>query len=81
MDVACIPESGCCCLFIPFSLHFSFSPIFKHKKKIIAFFSGTMRPRRLKLVTHVNSGQMYPVYQNQAAVAYSLLYFFIFLSL
>ena len=40
-----------------------------------------MRPRRLKIGTHVNSGQMYNVYQNQAAAAYSALYFFIFLSL
>ena len=37
--------------------------------------------RRLKLSTHVDSGQMYHVYQNQAAPAYSSLYFFIFLSL
>ena len=34
-----------------------------------------MRPRRLKLGTHVDSG-WYGVYQNQAAVAYSFLYFF-----
>ena len=27
-DVSCKPESGCCCLFIPLFLHFSFSPIF-----------------------------------------------------
>ena len=40
-----------------------------------------MRPRRLKLGTHIDSGQMYHVYQNQAAAAYSFLYFFIFLSL
>ena len=44
-------------------------------------FSGTVRPRRLKLGTHVDSGQMYRVYRNQAAAAaYSPLYFFIFLS-
>ena len=35
-----------------------------------------MRPRRLKLGTHVDSGWMYGVYQNQAA-AYSSRYFFI----
>ena len=29
-----------------------------------------MRPRRLKLGTHVDSGWMYGVYQNQAAAAY-----------
>ena len=50
-------------------------------KFFITFFSGTMRPRRLKLITHVVSGQMYHVYWNQAAAAYSSLYFFIFLSL
>ena len=40
-----------------------------------------MRSRRLKLGTHVDSGQMYCVYRNQAAAAYLSLYFFIFLSL
>ena len=29
------------------------------------FFSGTIRPRRLKLGTHTNSGSMYRLYQNQ----------------
>ena len=33
------------------------------------------------LGTHVDSGQMYYVYWNQATAAYSSLYFFIFLSL
>ena len=37
-----------------------------------------MRPRRLKLGLHMDSGQMYHVYQNQAAAAYSSLYFFHF---
>ena len=35
-----------------------------------------MRPGRLKLGTHMDSGWMYGVYQNQAAAAYSSLYFF-----
>ena len=35
----------------------------------------------MKIGTHVDSRQMYHVYQNQAAAAYSSLYFFIFLSL
>ena len=35
-----------------------------------------MRPRRLKLDTHLDSGWMYSVYQNQAAAANSSLYFF-----
>ena len=46
----------------------------------VTFFSGTVRSRRLKLDTHVDSGQMYLVYWNQAAAAYLSLYFFIFLS-
>ena len=29
-DVSCIPKSGCCCIFVPLFLHFSFSPIFKY---------------------------------------------------
>ena len=45
----------------------------------VTFFSGTMRPRRLKLGTHMDSGQMYRVYWNQPAAAYSSLYCFIFL--
>ena len=38
-----------------------------------------MRPRRLKLGPHIDSGQVYHVYWNQAAAAYSSHYFFIFL--
>ena len=54
---------------------------FQTLKFFITLFSGTVRPRRLKLGTHVDNGQMYHVYQNQASAAYSSLYFFIFLSL
>ena len=61
--------------FIFLSLQFSTLKFF------VTLFSGTMRPRRLKVGTCVDSGQMYHVYQNQAAAAYSSLYFFIFLSL
>ena len=61
--------------FIFLSLQFSTLKIF------VIIFSGSVRPRRLKIGTDVNSGQMYDVYQNQAAAAYSSLYFFIFLSL
>ena len=50
-------------------------------KYFVTLFLGTVRPRRLKLGTHMDSGQMYHVYWNQAAAAYSSLYFFIFLSL
>ena len=54
---------------------------FQTLKFFVTLFSGTMRPRRLKLGTHMDSGQMYRVYRNQAAFSYSSLYFFIFLSL
>ena len=60
---------------------FIFLSNFQTLKFFVTLFSGTVRPRRLKLGTHVNSGQMYPVYQNQAAAAYLSLYFlFFFLS-
>ena len=58
-------------------IHFSFSPIFEHQN-FSSHFSRTVRPRRLKLGTYVDSRQMYRVYRNQAAAAYSSLYFFIF---
>ena len=54
---------------------------FSTLKCFVTLFLRTVRPRRLKLGTHVDSGQMYHAYQNQAAAAYSSLYFFIFLSL
>ena len=58
-DVSCIPESDCCCLFVLLFLHFSFSQCF------VTLFSGTVRLRRLKLGTHMDSGQMCRVYWNQ----------------
>ena len=62
-----------CSIFL--SLQFSNTEIF------VTLFSETVRPRRLKLCTHVDSGQMYRVYQNPAATAYLSLYFlFFFLS-
>ena len=54
---------------------------FSTLKFFVTLFSGTVRPRRLKLGTHVDSGQMYRVYRNQAAASYLSLHFFIFLSL
>ena len=81
-DVLRIPESGC---FVYLSLlFFIFLSIqFSNIKRVFFYtlFSGTMNPRRLKLSTHVDSGQIYCVYRNQAAPAYSSLYFlFFFLS-
>ena len=43
----------------------------KTKNIFVTFFSRTMRPRRLKLGSHVDSGQVYHVYLNRAAAAYS----------
>ena len=60
---------------------FFFLSIFETLKYFVTLFSRTVRSRRLKLGTHVDSGQMYRVYRNQAAAAYLSLYFFIFLSL
>ena len=54
---------------------------FLNVKCFVTLFSGTVMRRRLKLGTHVDSGQMYRVYWNQAAASYSSLYFFIFFSL
>ena len=62
----------------PFISSFFFSLQFSTLKFFITLFSGTVRPRRLKLGTRTDSGQMYRVYWNRAAVAYSSLYFFIF---
>ena len=59
---------------------FFFLSNYQTLKFFVTFFSGIVRSRRLKLGTHVDSGQMYCVYWNQAA-AYLFLYFFHFLSL
>ena len=67
-------------LFIP-SFLFFFLSSFQTLKIFVTLFSGTVRPRWLKLGTRLDSGKMYYVYQNQAAAAYSSLYFsFFFLS-
>ena len=65
----------------PFISSFFFLSNFQTLKFFTSILSGTVRPRRLKLGTHVGSGWMYHAYQNQTAAAYSSLYFFIFLSL
>ena len=76
-DVSCLPESGWCCLFIP--LFFIFLSLqFSNINIFVTLFSGTERPKRLKLGTHVDSGHMYCVYCIQAAAVYLSLYFFVF---
>ena len=65
----------------PFISLFFFLSNFQTLKFFVTLFSRTVRPRRLKLHTLVDSGQMYRVYWNQAAAGYSSLYFsFFFLS-
>ena len=59
--------------FIFLSLHYQTLTIF------VTLFSGTVRPRKLKLGTHVDNGCMYRAYRNWAA--YLSLYWSIFLSL
>ena len=63
-----------------FIFSFFFLSNYQTLKIFVKFFLETVRSRRLKLGTHVDSGQMYRVYRNQAAAAYLSLYFFIFLS-
>ena len=65
----------------PFIFSFFFLSSFQTLEFFVTLFSGTVRPRRLKLSTQVDSAQIYRVYQNQTAAAYSSLYSFIFLSL
>ena len=77
VDILCIPQSGCCFLFVPY---FFLSNVQKFKN-FVTLFSGTVRPRKFKLGTFVDNGWIYRVFQNQAAAAYLSLYFFIFLSL
>ena len=68
-------------LICPFIFLFFFLSNFQTLNIFVTLFSGTVRHRKLKFGTHVDSGQMYRVYRNQAAAAYLSLYFFIFLSL
>ena len=65
----------------PFSSSFFFLSNFQILNIFVAFFSGTVRPRKLKLVTHVKNGWMYHVYQNQTAAAYLFLHFSVFQTL
>ena len=58
----------------PFILFIFLSLQFSDIKCFVALFSGTVRPRYLKLVTHVECEWLYRVYRNRAAAAYSPLY-------
>ena len=65
----------------PFISSFFFLSNFQTFKSFVTLFSGTVRTRRLKLGTHMDSVQIYCVYGNQTAAAYLSLYIFSFLSL
>ena len=77
----CVYRNHAAALIHPFIFSFFFLSNFQTLKIFVTLFSGTVRSRRLKLGIHLDSGQMYRVHRNQAAAAYSSLYFFIFLSL
>ena len=68
-------------LILPFISSIFFLSNFQTLKCFVTLFSVTMRPRRLKLGTHMDNGWMYRVYRIQSAAAYSSLYFFSFISL
>ena len=65
----------------PFISSFFFLSNYQTFTIFVTFFSGTVRPRRLKLGTHVDNGCMCRVYRNLAAAAYLSLYRSIFLFL
>ena len=52
---------------------------FQTLKIFVTLFSGTVRPRSLRLGAHMDNGWIYGVYRNQAAAAYLSFCFFIFL--
>ena len=65
----------------PFLSSFFFLSNFQTLQIFVTLFSGTVRPRRLKLGAHVDNGWMYCVYRNQVLLLFHFVYFFIFLSL
>ena len=77
LDVSCILESYCCCLFV--SLFIFLSLQFSNIYIFVTLFSGSVTPTKLILGTHVDNVLTYCVNQNQTDAAYSSLYF-IFLS-
>ena len=53
--------------YFSFISSFFFLSNFQTLTFFVTIFSGTVRPIRLKLGTHMDSGWMYHVYRNQAA--------------
>ena len=65
-------------LYFSFFFLSNFQTLKNFLKIFVTLFSETVRPRRLKLYTHMDKGWMYHVYRNQAAAMYLSLYFFSF---
>ena len=68
-------------LILSFISSFYFLSNFQVSKHFITLISGTERPTKLKLGTHMDSGLMHRICLNQTVGAYLLLYFFNCLSL
>ena len=64
-------------LICPFISSFFFLSNFQTVEFFVAFFSGTVRPIKLKLGTHMDSGWMYRVYRNQAVFFLPSSFFFL----
>ena len=71
----CIVYTGIRLLLLirPVISSFFFLSNFQSLKFFVTLFSETVRPRRLKLGSHADTGQIYRIYRNQAAAAYSSL--------
>ena len=61
----------------PFISSFFFLSNFQTLNFFVKLFSGTVRPRRLKLGTHMDSEQMYHVYRNLLIHPFILSFFFL----
>ena len=81
MDVSCLLESGCCCLFIPLFLHFSFPPIFKHYKFSSHFSQELWGLEGWNLVHKWTMGGCIVYTGIRLLLHIQPIYFFIFLSL
>ena len=67
-------------LICPFISSVFFLSNFQTLKIFVALFSGTVRPIKFKLDTHMDNGWMYRVYRSRAAASYlSLISLFFFL--
>ena len=66
----CVYRNQAAALICPFISSFFFFSNVQTLKIFVALFSGTVRPIKLKLDTHMDIGWIYRVYRNQAATSY-----------